>query len=450
VPPFVGAARGLQIPPNRARRLTAWNLFQHRRCDGEPAPAPNPRDKLASGLPSSTLIVNEAAKDLRRLVAIAEDVAKAVDLREGSGGVLDIIRQIARHGPVAVKELSQLTGVPVPVVAATCNELRARNVLSETRPVMLGPLGHELTSSLAYLRDVEATCPRCEGRELIVPSGLEPLLARLTPLVEAVPDADLALDQTHCTIETKLLRALYLTEAGRLTAGPMLFLGDDDLISVAVALTAEHFGVLPFLPPLVVVDVDERLVAYLKTTLGELGVDAAVRLYDVREPLPEDLVRGFATVVTDPPYTVVGVDLFVSRAVAALEEHGQILLSLGPKSPHDTLAIERALNEMGLFTRALIRNFNTYVGAGILGGVSHLYHLGGAVLAPHIVGRFEGEFLYTAKSGRVRLYRCANCGNQIPVGAGETYTMIAELKRAGCPHCGEYRFRPQSLAHAGP
>ena len=42
------------------------------------------------------------------------------------------------------------------------------------------------------------------------------------------------------------------------------------------------------------------------------------------------------------------------------------------------------------------RDFNEYVGAGVLGGTSHLYHLVATDdLAPAVTGAFEGP-LYTA------------------------------------------------------
>ena len=362
---------------------------------------------------------------------ITADVARAVDLREGPGGVAGLLRELARHEPLAVRELSRLTGLPVPVVAATCGELRARGVVERTRPVTLTALGRELAGPQAEAGDVVA---------VTVPPALEPVRAELERQAAAAPAADPTLDQAHCTVDTKLLRAAYLLDAGRLAAGPILFLGDDDLVSAAVAAVASHIG--HPVPELVVVDVDERLVAFF----GEAGV--AAHRYDARDPLPDDLRGRFATVVTDPPYTVAGAELFVSRTADALSGgEGEVLLSFGPKSPDETLAVERALNDMGFFTRAMLRNFNEYVGAGTLGGVSHLYHLGATAARPRVEGRFDGS-LYTAGLGRTRPYRCAACGGDVPVGPGEEHVTIADLKAAGCPACGERRFQPQPLSTA--
>ena len=356
---------------------------------------------------------------------ISLDVARAVDLREGPSGVVALLRELARHEPLAVRDLSRLTGLPVPVVAATCGELRSRGVVERTRPVTLTPLGRELAGP----QDAAAA----PVVAVAVPASLDPLRAELEGLAAAAPSADLALDQAHCTVETKLRRVAYLAETGRLAAGPILFLGDDDLISLSVARSGHA-------SQLVALDVDERLVAFLR----DAGIDA--RAYDARDPLPDDLRGGFATVVTDPPYTVAGAELFASRAAEALGDgQGDVLFSFGPKSPADTLAVERALNDMGFFTRTMVRNFNEYVGAGTLGGVSHLYHLGAVAARPRVEGAFAGD-LYTAGTGRTRPYRCAGCGEEVRVGPGERHATIADLKAAGCPACGEHKFRPQPLA----
>ncbi|HEX8085413.1 MAG TPA: bis-aminopropyl spermidine synthase family protein [Solirubrobacteraceae bacterium] len=365
---------------------------------------------------------------------ISRDVARAVDLREGPGGVVNLLRELARHEPLAVRDLSRLTGLPVPVVAATCGELRARGVVERTRPVSLTPLGRELAGPSGPAPEASAPGDPASAPlvALAVPPSLEPLRAELERLAEAAPAADPTIDQAHCTVETKLLRVAYLAETGRLSAGPILFLGDDDLISLAARLA-------PSPPDVVAVDVDERLVEFLRAH----GVDA--HAYDARDPLPDDLRGRFATVVTDPPYTLAGAELFASRAAAALADGaGDLLFSFGPKSPDETLAVERALTGMGFFTRALLRNFNEYAGAGTLGGVSHLHHLGAVAARPRIDGSFSGD-LYTAGPGRRRPYRCMACGETVPVGPAEEHVTIADLKAAGCPRCGEPRFQPRPL-----
>ena len=57
--------------------------------------------------------------------------------------------------------------------------------------------------------------------------------------------------------------------------------------------------------------------------------------HDLREPLPAELSGGFDVVVTDPPYTVAGAELFLSRAVAALapQPGRHMFFSFGARRP---------------------------------------------------------------------------------------------------------------------
>jgi predicted methyltransferase len=123
--------------------------------------------------------------------------------------------------------------------------------------------------------------------------------------------------------------------------------------------------------------------------------------HDLRGPLPPALRRGFDTVVTDPPYTTAAARLFLSRAAEALHGPGAtVFLSFGSRRPGVSFALQRAITESGFVIRGLVRDFNDYVGAGVLGGTSHLYHLTATnELRPLVTGRFDGP-IYTADRPR--------------------------------------------------
>ena len=107
--------------------------------------------------------------------------------------------------------------------------------------------------------------------------------------------------------------------------------------------------------------------------------------------------------------------------------------------------------EIGFVIQRLSRDFNEYVGAGVLGGTSHLYHLRTTEGArPAITGAHAGP-LYTAetRAAATRPYRCADCGAVHQVGPGARWSAIAQLKAAGCPDCGGTVLRPMALRGAG-
>jgi predicted methyltransferase len=386
--------------------------------------------------------------------AVAAEVAAAVGLAEGPAGVADVLRVIARHEPVAAREVSRRTELPVPIVAAICNELRKCGVVSRARPVQLTPAGRmSLTGQEtpgAGHQEITSQCPACGGLGAVVPDAAASLTGLLERAAQGAPAAKLDLDQTHCTPDTKLRRVLRMHEAGALGGQRVIILGDDDLVSVALAAFAAHAGPAATPRRVAVVDCDPDLVGYLGDQLAELGMAAEFVMHDLREPLPQSLLLGFDVACTDPPYTVAGAELFLSRAVSALTPGAgaHVFFSFGARRPGETLRTQRLMADMGLAVRSLVPGFNSYTGAGILAGTSNLYHLrttaGGQ---PTITGSYSGP-LYSAdmRASATRPYRCAGCGAVHQVGPGAPWALIAELKAAGCPECGGTVLRPLALS----
>jgi len=76
-------------------------------------------------------------------VSVLREVAAAVGLAEGEAGVRDVLAAVARLEPVPTRALSRATGLPVPIVAAVCGELRTRGLLARERPTRLSARGRE-------------------------------------------------------------------------------------------------------------------------------------------------------------------------------------------------------------------------------------------------------------------------------------------------------------------
>jgi N4-bis(aminopropyl)spermidine synthase len=379
--------------------------------------------------------------------SVIAEVASAVGLAEGASGVRDVIRAIARAEPVAAREISRMAGLPVPIVTAVCNELRKRDVVDRGSPVRLTQWSRDIFAS--GQRDLNARCPACHGRGVASAEISGALHGDLEAAAAAAPEAKPELDQTHCTVDTKISRILAMHEAGALAGTRIIILGDDDLISVAIARFAARTGTPGDIRRLTVLDTDPDVLACIAANTEGTGVTPELVQHDLREPLPAALRGAFDVASTDPPYTVTGASLFLSRAVAALGgDAGQhVFFSFGARRPEETLRTQELITGMGLTVRAMTPNFNEYVGAGILAGTSHLYHLRTtATPAPLITGDYQGP-LYTAdmRAAVTRPYRCAGCGAVHAVGPGAQWPRIASLQAAGCPDCGGTVFRPMAL-----
>jgi predicted methyltransferase len=382
--------------------------------------------------------------------AIAREVAAAVGLAEGPSGVRDVLRAIALSEPVPASQISRMAELPIPIVTAVCNELRKRAVVDRSRPVRLTEQARATLTSAGQRLDPACGC--CGGLGLRIPAELAALATELERPAGGAPPARMELDQTHCTIETKIHRVLRLHQAGALDGKKIVLLGDDDLIAVTIARFARLTGTAAAIRGLTVIDTDPAVLTWIAEQSAGTGVAVDLVEHDLRQPLPDGVAGRFDVACTDPPYTVPGAELFLSRAVEALQPRpGQhVFFSFGGRRPAETLRTQQLIAGLGLVIRSLTPNFNSYLGAGILAGTSHLYHLRSTdAAAPLIVGEYAGP-LYTADSRteQSRPYRCAGCGAVYQVGrAGPAeprpeWAQIADLQAAGCPACGGATFRP--------
>jgi predicted methyltransferase/DNA-directed RNA polymerase subunit RPC12/RpoP len=389
--------------------------------------------------------------DVDKVVA---EVAAAVGLAEGESGIRDILAALLEAEPAAVREIARLAELPVPIVAAACNELRRHGVVDTQRPVRFTAAGRSAVASAAGPVGLPVSCRECDGRGVIIPPELAALAVSLQEAADGAPGAKTELDQTHCTVDTKISRVLRLHAAHALAGQRILLLGDDDLISVALAQFAAWSGNPGLMRRLTVVDADAEVLDWIGEQTRATNVAVELVHSDLRKPLPASLAGSFDVALTDPPYTVAGAELFLSRAVSGLaaQPGRHVFFSFGARRPEETLAVQRMMAEMGLVLRSATAGFNTYLGAGVLAGTSNLYHLRTAAGAsPLIDGEYDGP-LYTADNRAVatRPYRCAQCKAVQQVGPGSRWPQIAALQAAGCPECGGRIFRPMPLTQRPP
>jgi N4-bis(aminopropyl)spermidine synthase len=365
---------------------------------------------------------------------VAADVAAAVGLAEGPAGVRAVVREIAR-GAGSTRAVGRAASLPLPVVAAICGELRTRGVLTVDRPARLTAAGRTAFDPGV---DLTGRCPTCAGRGVLETVAAS-VTAALQAAAAAVPPVRVELDQTHCTPQTKTRRVLAMHDAGAIAGRHLLVLGDDDLVSLALAEFARQHGSGP--AALTVLELDPALVAFLRDRLADAPFPVEVIEHDLTEPLPAELLSTVDTVQTDPPYTVAGAELFLTRAASALKPGagGQVFLSLGVRRPAETVALQHVLARLGLAVRSMVPGFNDYVGAGVLGGTSAFWQLVGA--GPVDIG---ATTVYTGAGRNRRRYVCAHCGTAQTVGEGRRWRNVAELKEAGCPRCGGHTFRPRT------
>ncbi|UCD96558.1 MAG: GNAT family N-acetyltransferase [Candidatus Bathyarchaeota archaeon] len=358
-------------------------------------------------------------------------VSKRAAVKEGAEAVRLLLREIYRSRKIGTKELAYRTHLPVPVVAAVRRELERDGLIKRDKGALLTDEGMNFVRDrLGFIYEDRMICPTCNGRTITVQNRFFPLMeilkSRLTRRPMPLPE----IDQSHGTPETALLRALFMLEKGDVEGRRVLFLGDDDFTSLAV-------GLMNAAREVAVIDVDQRILATINEMAEDEGFACSCIHHDLRDPLPDSLLNRFDVVFTDPPYTLNGLALFLSRAITALQRKSGavIYLAFAHQPPRRMLTVQKIVTSMGLALTERQLRFNRYEGAEILANTTSLTRLETTAQSyPLVIGRFDGK-LYTGEvTPTVRKYGC-RCGAVILVGSTQRLRTVQDLKRLGCSQC---------------
>ncbi|SMP09302.1 hypothetical protein SAMN06265339_0710 [Desulfurobacterium pacificum] len=254
-------------------------------------------------------------------------------------------------------KIVDLSDEPLPLVAEILKLLNKHDLVAfEGDQILLTEAGAELARKAKIEAFASHVCPRCKGRGVVI-DNLREAYEKFLKIQEERPPAIHQFDQGYVTPENTFARVALADSRGDLRGKKVVVLGDDDLMSIALALSG-----LP--AKVTILEIDERLVNFIKEVSDKynLGIDA--RVHDLRQPLPEDVVGAYDTFFTDPPETVEAIKAFVGRGVATLKAErcaGYFGVTRRESSLDKWRKIQKVLLDMGLVITDLIHNFNEYV-----------------------------------------------------------------------------------------
>jgi len=223
--------------------------------------------------------------------------------------------------------------------------------------------------------------------------------ARIRAVLEKVsvfrPSPNRNLDQFTATVDTLVARAEFMLNAGHIQGQSVLFVGDNDLTSVAVAC-------MEVCARIAVIDIDVRVLETVELIANTEGLVIETVWQDLRDNLQSRLRNSFDLCFTDPPYTENGVKLFVSRAIQALKSGAGHLLYLSygysRRSAERALKIQQILTESGLVINTKLPDFNRYYGAESIGSCSSLYVCTTTDMTKPLITNRYNEPLYTGEA----------------------------------------------------
>lgn len=271
------------------------------------------------------------------------------------------------RGPQTVGDLVTSSGLPRRSVEGLLEALDG--------DVERGPQGMVLRPERAPSYRERFALPQLERTRLPDPlagrlADNPALAATMERFVAAAPAPVRSLDHVTATPQTAARRALWLDAYFDLAGARLLCVGDHDLTSLAACTVNPDLSVT-------VIDLDERILAFIDDQSRQRGWDVRCLYADVRHDLPPAASGRADLVVTDPPYTPEGTVAFLARGLQGLRdrEHGRLVMAYGFGDSHPGLGlkVQRSVQRMHLAFEAILPGFNHYHGAQAIGGTSDLY-----------------------------------------------------------------------------
>lgn len=252
-----------------------------------------------------------------------------------------------------------LSNQPFNVVAEAIKLFQQEGLVqvNEARQIFLTPAGQKIVEEKNIKPRISHTCSKCQGRGITL-EKLGELAIEFREISQSRPPAIIDYDQGYVTNETTLSRIALLADRGDIQGKEIIILGDDDLVSIAAALSG--------LPKRVVtLEVDERLISFINEVAKKKGLPIETRCHNLLNKLPDEYVGSFDTFLTDPPETVEAFKLFITRGLAALKGPGcagYFGLTYVESSLEKWRVFQQILTEeFRLTITDLIHDFNEYV-----------------------------------------------------------------------------------------
>lgn len=376
-----------------------------------------------------------------------EEVNMNIKLEEGKKTIEDILVKVYFEEGISTKELARNNILPIPIVAAIKKEFIKKGLIIQDRGTRLTAKGIRFVEEQLGFKEINRTLymkllmePWKEHKEIIE------IKEELKVIFNNRPQVDVTIDQSKSSVDTSLKRAILSLKNHTLIGKRILCIGDDDLVSVALGFLLKRLfnNTICHNTKITVMDIDKRVTDYISNIAIKESLPIECKCVDLRTPLADDFKNQFDCFFTDPPYTLKGMNLFLSRGVEALKDDSglTIYFSYAHKSPNFQLAMQKYFLSMGLMISEVIARFNVYEGAGVIGNTGQMIILKTTNVTKSLIQTSYKGPLYTGElKTTIRFYRCMKCSEVIKVGVTEKFNTIEKLKSKGCYKCNNQAFK---------
>lgn len=378
------------------------------------------------------------------------EITKRVQLKEGKRVLEHFLIDLYLNEPLSTKVLAHHLLLPVPVTTAIKKEFIKLEIAVQKNGVQLTAKGRSYVEENMGYAGLDLDLYRAlQSEEKFRERYIEKFQDDMKAVFDGRPQVNVALDQAFGTPETAIKRALLAFTNLTLIGKKLLCVGDDDLVSIALGyLLRDLFPrQKKAKTKIVVFDLDEGLLHYITKLAREYQFPIVCENINLKEALPLKYLNFFDCFYTDPPYTIRGLILFLSRGIGSLkrEKGSLIYLSFGQKAVEENYQMQKEILNHGLSIKKIMESFNEYHGGSLLGNRSPLMILETTESTNALISHelAYSDPIYTREENPLeRKYRCKQCKYEILMSTkGDTrFKTIEQLKSAGCPQCGSMQF----------
>ncbi len=266
------------------------------------------------------------------------------------------ILQALAGGELSVYKLIDLQDASLPEFFQLLQEMEEGEIIRiSDGKVRLTEKGREVAEKLGA-KYFDVSCDHCSYTGMKIHDFFKEVLGKYLEIAKDRPETVEEYDQGYISPEGVIRRVEFVYERGDLLKSRIFVVGDDDLFSIAAALTGMPEKIF-------VVDIDERLINFINKVAEEYSLPIEAMVYDVQQAFPEELKKKFDVFVTDPVETIPGLKLFLSRGVSTLKGpgcSGYFGITTLEASRKKWYEIQKMIHDMGFIITDMRRKFSVY------------------------------------------------------------------------------------------
>jgi len=312
-----------------------------------------------------------------KIINYIEEIEKQVSIDEGIIAIEQFLIQVYFENPISNKELARKLCLPIPLITAIKKEFIKVGIMKQDRGITMTAKGYDYVECyLGYGGLDKLLYKKLLDQAYDIEDVFSEEIQIMEELFHNRPIADMRVDQAHCTYMTSLKRSLLALKYNTLIHKKILCVGDDDLVSISLGLLLKKLygGNDHSKSEIHVIDIDNRYLDYIQDVAERYELPITCHKMNLREAMDQKLIGNFDSFYTDPPYTISGMSLFLSRGITSLKKRKglPIFFSFAHKSYDYSFNMMRKFYEMGLSICRIMPKFNVYEGASIIGNIGQI------------------------------------------------------------------------------